>query len=202
MSENNKNKFRHNDDGTTHIFVESKSKRFPGKHTIIIDTEDWNRVKDYKWALYSGSGGVYPYAQTNIPDARFRWRMGTDGYRRRRNNPLCLHHLIMGKPQKGKVTDHRNHNGLDNRKANLKEVTYAQNNQNTRPRKNSTSQYKGVDRMKRYKGKWRAQILHEGKKSHLGLFMCEKEAALAYNKKALELWGEHALLNEVEASGA
>ena len=43
-----KNQFKHNEDGTTHIFVESKNKYFPGKHTIIIDTEDWDKVKEYK----------------------------------------------------------------------------------------------------------------------------------------------------------
>ena len=44
-----KNQFKHNEDGTTHIFVESKNKHFPGKHAIIIDTEDWDKVKEYKW---------------------------------------------------------------------------------------------------------------------------------------------------------
>ena len=106
----------------------------------------------------------------------------------------------MGKPQKRKVIDHINHNGLDNRKENLRFVTRAQNQQNRRSTKNSSSQYKGVGWHKA-SNKWRAKIGHKGKQTYLGLFTCEHQAALAYNEKALELWGENALLNEVEDSG-
>ena len=114
---------------------------------------------------------------------------------------LYLHHLIIGKPQKGKVIDHKNHDGirtgLDNRKDNLREVTVAQNGQNRRSNKNSSSQYKGVAWHKRSK-KWEVKIQHKGKQTFLGYHTCEHQAALAYNEKATELWGENALLNEVE----
>jgi AP2-like factor (euAP2 lineage) len=193
-----KNKYQHNDDGTTHIFVESKGKKFPGKHTIIIDTEDWDKVKEHTWRI---SGSNYPYARTKIPHPdggrwRYRKRQGRI-VRERIRLDLMLHHLIMGKPKKGMVTDHIEHNGLDNRKENLRFVTPAQNMQNRGPNKNASSQYKGVGWFKRDK-KWKVHIKHNGKQFHIGCFTCEKEAALAYNKKALELWGaEYALLNEV-----
>lgn len=107
----------------------------------------------------------------------------------------------MGKPRKGLVVDHIDHDGirtgLDNRKDNLREVTPSQNGQNRRSNKNSSSQYKGVSWDKREK-KWQAQIFHKGKKTHIGVFICEHQAALAYNEKATELWGENALLNEVK----
>ena len=197
MSEDNKNKYQHNDDGTTYIFLESKSKRFPGKHTIIIDTEDWDKVKEYKWGIDGN-----PYAQTSMPHPDGGGFINpTDGRRRTRRTLLRLHHFIMGKPQKGLVVDHINHNGLDNRKDNLRFVTQAQNLQNKRSNRNSTSAYKGVGWSKRLQ-KWRALIGNKGKYTHIGYFTCEHEAALAYNKKAKELWGEHALLNEVGTSGA
>ena len=114
---------------------------------------------------------------------------------------LYLHHLIIGKPQKGKVVDHINHDdirtGLDNRKDNLREVTVAQNQQNSRSNKNSTSDYKGVSWSEERK-RWLAQIRPERKGIYIGRFTCEHQAALAYNEKALELWGEHARLNEVK----
>ena len=209
MREDNKNKYAHNDDGTTHIFVESKSKYFPGKHTIIIDTEDWDKVKECSWSLLTTSKAPnkYPYVSTKIPHPDGGWSYYTwkgREMKRRRRIGLTLHHLIVGKPQKGMVVDHINHDGmrtgLDNRKENLRFVTQAQNQQNKRSRKNSSSQYKGVGWRKGNK-KWQAQIRHKGEPTYIGLFTCEHQAALAYNEKATELWGENALLNEVEDSG-
>ena len=201
-----KNQFKHNDDGTTHIFVESKSKHWSGKHIIIIDTEDWDKVKGCKWSIGGSSrrSDGYPYATTNIPHPDGGWYyynwQGKER-RQRRRIVLQLHHLIMGKPQKGKVIDHINHDGirtgLDNRKDNLREVTPSQNSQNQRSRKNSSSQYKGVHWYTQT-NRWRAKLKHRSKSIHVGYFACEHQAALAYNEKALELWGENALLNEVK----
>lgn len=177
-----KNEYQHNDDGTTHIFVESKSKHFPGKHTIIIDTEDWDKVKEHKWGITNYTNNSQPYART-----------------RRDNKNLPLHHVIAGKPSAGMVVDHINHEStLDNRKSNLRIVSYFQNAQNrTRNKNKKSSQYKGVYWRKDTE-RWRALLMHEGKYKSLGNYDCEHQAALAYNKKALELWGEHAHLNEVE----
>lgn len=195
-----KNEYQHNDDGTTFIFMESKTKRFPGKHTIIIDTEDWDKVKEHRWGIKFNNHHRYPYAAANVPHPDGGWCHYTwqgKEKRQRRRTKLQLHHLIAGKPQKGKAVDHINHNGLDNRKENLRFVTQAQNQQNRRSSRNSSSQYKGV-RWHKGNKKWEAEIEHEGKRNYLGYFTCEHQAALAYNKKALELWGENAHLNEVE----
>ena len=197
-----KNQFKHNEDGTTHIFVETKNKNFPGKHTIIIDTEDWDKVKEHRWSISGGPHNAYPYAKAYIPHPDGTWRIRPDnGQRYRRQTTLKLHHLIMGKPQKGMVVDHINHDGirtgLDNRKDNLRFLTPAQNNQNRRSHRNSSSQYKGVSWHTRT-NRWRAKLVHRSKSIHVGYFTCEHQAALAYNKKALELWGEYVLLNEVK----
>jgi hypothetical protein len=200
---NMKNSYKHNDDGTTHIFIESnKNKYFPGKHTIIIDTEDFDQVKEHTWGLSAGAHHNYPYAAASIlhPDGGWRIRP-VDGCRERRRSHLFLHHLIVGKPQEGMVIDHQEpkglETGLDNRKDNLREVDYSQNGQNSRSSRNSTSKYKGVYWQKA-NGKWAAKIGYKGKNIYLGSFTCEHEAARAYNKKALELWGaEYALLNNV-----
>ena len=199
-----KNKFTHNEDGTTHIFIETKNKKFPGKWTVIIDTEDWDKVKDYSWALINNGAGTdrYPYVYTSIlhPDGGWRYR-NYNGIRKRagrKRTTLCLHHLIMGKPQKGMVIDHVNHNGFDNRKENLREITRAQNMRNMRSQKNSSSKYKGVGWCKS-REKWISRIKHNRKTINLGYFSSEEDAALAYNKKAIELWGEeHVLLNEIK----
>ena len=85
---------------------------------------------------------------------------------------------------------------IDNDKGYFKEncrwVTKGQNNMNTRPRKDSSSKYKGVSK----KGdKWVSRIQVNGKLKHLGVFTTQEEAALTYDKAALELHGEYSNLN-------
>jgi hypothetical protein len=58
------------------------------------------------------------------------------------------------------------------------------------------SKYKGVTWHKKHK-KWMAQIMCDRKKTHLGYFDCEIEAAKAYNSAALAAWGEFAGLNQL-----
>ena len=65
-----------------------------------------------------------------------------------------------------------------------------------------SSKYKGVmlDKRRQGQGKtdvWRSYIKKRGKVSHIGFFEREEEAAVAYNLKALELFGEFAKLNEI-----
>lgn len=84
---------------------------------------------------------------------------------------------------------------IDNNKGYSKEncrwVTHSQNQWNTNPQKESTSKYKGVHKSKL---KWAAKI----KGKHLGTFITEEEAAIAYNKEATKLFGEYAYLNKVK----
>ena len=200
MTDKAKNEYQHNDDGTTYIFIESKGKHFPGKHTVIIDTEDWDKVKGYRWAIVSSSDQAnrYPYAGTNIPHPDGGWT-GSDGSRRRRRTTLPLHHLILEKPEKGLVIDHIEHNGLDNRKNNLRVCTRSQNCQNKKLRADSASGYKGVheDKSKNLKP-FRAYTGDPNKVSRtisLGYYATAEEAARVYDRKALELYGEYAYTN-------
>ena len=78
---------------------------------------------------------------------------------------------------------------------NCRWVTPQQNILNTRSRKGSTSQYKGV-RLNKVLNKWVAQIKLNGVSTYLGLFTDEVEAAKAYNTAAIELFGEFAHLNQ------
>ena len=92
------------------------------------------------------------------------------------------------------MIDHINHNGIDNRKANLRVATRAQNNRHTKKRIKSRSKYKGIyfDRRDRV---WYARITTNGKTKHLGSFKDEIEAAKAYDEAARKYHGEFAGLN-------
>jgi hypothetical protein len=105
---------------------------------------------------------------------------------------MGMQRLIMN-PPKGMQVDHINLDTLDNRRANLRVCTQVNNSRNSGKHKNNTTGYKGV--IKLYDGKYAAKLGYKGKKLHLGTFEDPIEAAKAYDRKALELHGEFALLN-------
>lgn len=147
-----------------------------GKYAIV-DDDDFDELNQYKWSFMRG------YATRSI-------KIGAGKYTRE-----SMHSHIMGVVD-GKEIDHINHIGTDNRKENLRFVTDSQNQMNRIQPKGFTSSYKGVDWHKRDKC-WRAHIVINKKQIYLGHFKNEKDAALAYNKKAIELYGEFAHLNDV-----
>lgn len=101
-------------------------------------------------------------------------------------------HRIINKTPAKLFTDHINGNKLDNRKANLRTSTKAQNCANAIG-KRSKSGIKGVYF---YKGKWRAYIATATKKTHLGSFETKEQASQAYNEAAIKKWGTFARLNK------
>ena len=140
----------------------------------IVDAEDYDWLSQYKWCAAKDRGTFYAH----------RGNGGTT---------VSMHRTIMRAP-KGMMCDHKNHNGLDNRKSNLRLCTSAQNQYNKRPQRNGSSRYKGVILRSDYR-RWRARIGFNRKRIHLGDFADGIQAALAYDDKAVELFGEFAWLN-------
>lgn len=107
---------------------------------------------------------------------------------------FLMHRFIM-QAKKGTEVDHINGNKLDNRLCNLRFVTRAENNMNRHEKKTgTTSKYKGVC-WRHIPKRWKAYIKINKKQIHIGYFGTELEAAKAYDKKAVELFGEFACLN-------
>ena len=107
---------------------------------------------------------------------------------------VSMHREIM-KPIKGYCVDHKDGDGLNNKRDNLRIVTIAENNYNkSKSRRTLSSQYKGVSIDKRT-NKWRVIIYYKYRKIHLGMFDDEIEAAKAYDEAAKELYGKYAKLN-------
>lgn len=143
----------------------------------IIDKSDYPLVSKYKWCSEHAD------------------RKQTYAITRRNNKIIRMHWLILRK--RIGITDHINSNTLDNRRFNLRIVTAEQNAQNqSKQKRKCSSLYKGVTWCKN-RNKWHVKVKHKGIYYNIGRFNCQKKAAIAYNKKAKELFGKYAKLNEI-----
>jgi hypothetical protein len=147
----------------------------------IVDAEDYERLSKYKWYANGAKGHLYAARRTRKQEGtRYRF--------------IYMHQEVI-KVAAGEVCDHINHNGLDNRKANLRPASRAENVFHRKKySKTSRSKYKGIT-WKNTSKKWQAQIGVNGKKIFLGYFRDEFEAAKAYDKAARKYHGEFAALN-------
>jgi hypothetical protein len=145
----------------------------------LVDNEDFELVSRYKWYAHKDGDRYYVHTNIRIGDKRVTLQM----------------HCLLFPSQSGRV-DHINGNGCDNRRENLRVCTASQNSQNMR-KFIGKSKYKGVFWDGDAK-KWRAQIRVNSKRLHLGRFLNDEEAALAYNVAAEKYFGEFALLNRFD----
>jgi len=109
---------------------------------------------------------------------------------------IYMHRQVAGFPI-DKEVDHWNRDGLRNTRRNLRISTIAQNRRNggkKLPFGRATSRYKGVS-WDASRQLWKAQIKKDYKGICIGRFQTEEEAAIAYNRKAKELFGEFAMEN-------
>ena len=140
----------------------------------IVDPQDYEKLIGYPW--YAAKDLYTFYAQ-----------------RKETGKTIKMHRQIMNPPP-GLFVDHINHNGLDNRRANLRIATRLENSRNRRSLNPGISKYKGVAQSKSG-NRWFASIGCEGRRIHLGSFKSETDAAKAYDKAAKELFGQFAALN-------
>lgn len=141
--------------------------------------------------------------------SKYKWYISTTGYVVHtlkvdgRNTRILMHRLILGVSDPAVKVDHINHNGIDNRRCNIRLCTHQENMMNRKKTdKPTTSKYLGV-RLKYNKTRKGnisgpfiySEIKASGQKFHLGYFKTQEQAAKAYDIKAKELFGEFANLN-------
>lgn len=126
-------------------------------------------------------GEIVGYALVDDCDAYLaerRWRTNARGYaiRREGSSSQFMHRVIMGLERGNPLTvDHINRDKLDNRRANLRIVTLAQNQQNVASQRGSMSRYRGVS-WDSERQRWIAAVWVDGHCHRLGRFADEDEA--------------------------
>lgn len=150
------------------------TKSIPLNHgkVAIVDDDMFEFLSQWKW--YAHRDWNTWYVQRCIGKATIK-----------------MHRVIMNAPDGMKV-DHRNHNGLDNQRLNLRVCTHAQNVMNSKPSRVNTTGFKGVSI---HHGKYRAQIEVSKKKITLGYYVNPVDAARAYDQAAKKHFGEYAWTN-------
>jgi len=147
----------------------------------IVDDEDFERLKAFKWHAVRTRQTLVVYAGRTVLTAR--------GKRR-----VLMHREILG-ASRGELVDHRDRDGLNNGRKNLRHCDRFQNAYNrVKVRLTKTSRFQGVSWYAPTK-RWKAQIQAAGKKRGLGYFRSEEAAARAYDTAARELHGAFAVPN-------
>jgi len=147
---------------------------------VLVDNEDYEWLNKWKWYACKTKNIFYAIRTA---------------YKNNKSRTIRMHREILGLTFKDKLqVDHKNCDGLNNQKHNLRIATKSQNGMNRRVLIEKTSKYKGVSWHKIHQ-KWRVRININSKSQYLGFFTGEIDAAKAYDNKAKELFGEFANLN-------
>ncbi len=143
----------------------------------LVDDLDFEELSKYKWSAWKGGNTFYA----------LRHIYNDNGKR----TTISMHRQILGITDPKILTDHKNRNGLDNQRGNLRICNYAQNGGNRTKSKGKASSYKGVIFLKEaLKKPWRSQIYINNKLIILGTFNSEIEAAQTYDISAVKYFGE------------
>lgn len=143
-----------------------------GGVVALVDERDVPLVSAHAWHLFRG-----------------KCRYAVTGY------GVLMHRLILNAPR-GVMVDHKNRDGLDNRRDNIRLCSNAQNMMNVGKSAGKTSRFKGVSWNKN-KQMWTAAIKKDGKTVHLGAYQDEEIAARQYDRAARLSFGKFARTNEL-----
>lgn len=146
----------------------------------LVDDVDYEMVNKFKWYLWNNNR--ISYAVRNIRYKKLR-------------KTIRMHRFILN-VSSDRYVDHKNFNGLDNRRCNIRIATYLQNQWNRRLDKNNKSGFKGVCFI-RNNNKWMSYIKINCKRIYLGSFNSKIEAAKEYDKNAIKYFGEFARTNKM-----
>lgn len=142
-------------------------------YTAVIDSNDVHLVEGYNW--YAQIKPTMVYARRNeYPNGKLK---------------AIRMHRVIAEAKDGEQVDHVDHDGLNNRKSNLRICTAAENRRNSRISSLNKSGKKGCSWSKTKK-RWEACIKVDGENVHLGFFDDIEKAHEAYRSASKRLHGE------------
>jgi len=149
---------------------------------VLVDDEDFELLNQWKWFAIKGQNTFY--AARHVKN-------------KNKQTTIFLHRFIMNTTDPKIEIDHKDRNGLNCQKYNLRECDHAQNNQNKGLGKNNKTGYKGVSLCKDTfrRKKYTARIRVGNKYLSLGHFLTPENAAYAYDVAAIKYFGDFAFLN-------
>lgn len=151
----------------------------------IVDDIDYAYLSTFNWRAEKGHKGVFYARRDSVKSDKFS-KSGIS---------VKMHREILGlKPEDCRQGEHKNSDGLDNQRKNLRIATHSENQCNRKKRDKTNVKYKGVT-LDKTPGRFRARIYRNGKEFYLGSFSTKEDAACAYDNAALVHHGEFAILN-------
>jgi hypothetical protein len=148
----------------------------------LVDDEDFERLSQFKWTYEKRPNQAYATRAISTE--------GPNSHKR----AIRMHQEILAAPP-GFMIDHKNGDGLNNLRSNLRICTRAQNAHNSPKKIGGKTPYKGVGLVPKCKMKFEARIHVNKERYILGRFETAELAALAYDEAARKLHGEFARPN-------
>lgn len=148
----------------------------------LVDDEDFDFINQWKWYYEKKNRNNTGYAIRTVK---------INGKRKR----LYMHRVLLKAPD-GMEVDHKNMNGIDNRKENIRVCTCLENKRHYSVRRDNRTGIKGVSWDKR-RQKYRVQISIKGKRLWLGTYNSLSDATTIYNEAARQYYKEFAYLNKI-----
>lgn len=145
----------------------------------VVDDVDYEWLNQWKWHACKVEKG-----------RKLRWYAKRHVTVQGKQRTIFMHRLIVSLAGWREI-DHKDGDGLNNQRHNLRAATHAQNIMNSVKASGYSSIHKGVCWHKKAK-KWMASICLDGRARYLGLFETEEDAAEAYSRSALLHFGDFA----------
>jgi len=140
----------------------------------LVDDADFEWLSQWKWYVIKNRHTYYAMRSEYNPETG--------------KAPCILMHRVILNASRGILVDHKDNNGLNNQRFNLRFADHSQNGINRRKQSNNTSGHTGV---RKCNGRWRTSIKVNRRTLHVGMFNTFEEAARAYTNAAQKHFGSY-----------